>query len=74
MRTPLTLSIKMLLGSRIAEIFEMNQMLLPQDERAADMRGCGIQQGSFSCTLPVNHKGQHIAHNLIGNIMGRWDF
>ena len=75
MRTPFVEFIEKRIGKDIAEVFELNQMLLPQEERVlAHGISCLVKQGSFTCTLPQGHKCQHIAHNLLGNIVGRWDF
>ena len=74
MPTPFVEFIARRIGKSAAEVFELNQMLLQQEERAAQLHACHVKQGSFTCTLPAGHKCQHIAHNLIGNIVGRWDF
>ena len=75
MRTPFAQYIGKHHGSDIAEVFELNQMLLVQGERVhTGNDSCFVKQGSFRCTLIKGHKGQHIAHNLLGNIVGRWDF
>ena len=75
MRTPFVEFIEKRIGKNVAEVFELNQMLLPQEERMRpEGKQCYVRAGSLVCTLPDGHKGRHIAHNLLGNIVGRWDF
>lgn len=63
------------IGRDVAEVYELNQLLLPQEGRVVPgSMQCLVRQGSFICTLPHRHNCQHIAHNLQGNIVGRWDF
>lgn len=64
--------IEQVFGKELAEIYQLNQLLLPQEERITSGTPCLNPQGTKRCTLTIGHSGQHIAHDVEGNIVQRW--
>jgi hypothetical protein len=59
---------------KVQATFKKNQAQLPPKQRSAETEAdmCKIQNGCHICTLPRGHKGQHIAHGLVGQVVYSW--
>jgi hypothetical protein len=54
----------------ISEIFNENQAKLPEEKRCARGKCCSvINNDGYSCTLLKGHKGVHVAHGILGDII-----